>query len=872
MSVTRQMARVAAMLFVTLLPTLALAAARVTLEVNTTKVSLDDELRITVRASGSFDNMTEPEVEGWEIRRTGQQEQLSIIGGSMQQSKTLMYVATPSKAGTFKVGPVVLLDGSDVVGKSETLTVEVVAPRTQEQVATAQQATDINSYIGQAFFVHPSLSTNQPFVGQPFVVAYALYWSRQRAMAGIRPLAEPKYGNLEPENLRDDAAARAETIVLAGHPYQRQTTHRDLLVAPTPGPLRLEGPRFRIESLDSRAQKVAPPIIDLQVRPIPTEGRPAGFVDGNVGRLHIAATLQAAGSQGAQRGGTVEVQTGERLLLTVSVSGDGNLLGLKPPTLPQAEAMTAELLQKRDDAGVTRTANGVQGTRTWEWMLSFAKPGHMQLPQVAWTSFDPFQERFDAQTIGPFELEVRGEVLAPTATTATDGAAGQPLAVHARDALRKNVAEAKLAVTDGRSWLESRAFRALLALPWLVTLAVLVVWLRRRKQVRDAPERQRRAALAVAQARLKQVGVSEPSQGYGEARQVVTEYLHAVAAVAIGGLTEPAVVDELQRRGVALDVARGLAADLQHCDFGRFAPAGDRQSDLAQTTERLAQHLNHIDAALLRVPVAAAKAALALLAVAGIGLLPHPCHASTLDETFAAANQAYAQGHYEEAKTRYQALLGHDLPAAAVHYNLGNTLVQLGQLGRAVAQFQAALQSQPDPTLRADIGHNLQAVRAELTDRARRHHATLHIFDESASLDVIVAQAAPRALLGATALLAGLAAAGLLAWRLLGRGQPSRRLHAAIVMSAALHLLALAALVWADAVRNTLVQAVVVEEDAQLVACQSQGEADDLGLPEGLEVRMLAEMADGRMRVRLPNGREGCLPATALETEATPAR
>ena len=38
----------------------------------------------------------------------------------------------------------------------------------------------------------------------------------------------------------------------------------------------------------------------------------------------------------------------------VTVSGDGNLLGLKPLALPPLDGMTAEMLTKRDDAGVTR--------------------------------------------------------------------------------------------------------------------------------------------------------------------------------------------------------------------------------------------------------------------------------------------------------------------------------------------------------------------------------------------------------------------------------------------------------------------------------------------------------------------------------------
>jgi hypothetical protein len=60
----------------------------------------------------------------------------------------------------------------------------------------------------------------------------------------------------------------------------------------------------------------------------------------------------------------------------------------------------------------------------------------------------------------------------------------------------------------------------------------------------------------------------------------------------------------------------------------------------------------------------------------------------------------------------------------------------------------------------------------------------------------------------------------------------------------------------------TVVKAVVVEEDEPLSACTGVGEP--IGLPEGLEVRRLRELADGRVEVRLANGRQGCVRAAAL--------
>lgn len=850
---------------VALAPVHAYAQARVTLDVSAQKLTTEDELRITVRATGSYDQMSTLTVEGFELQSAGHQQQLSVIGSQMQQSESQMYVGTPQKPGKFTLGPVHLLQDGKVVASSAAVTVEVTGVQETHNVQPPEKATDLSAYVGQAFFVHPTLTTNHPFVGQPFVVSYALYWSRQRSVAGIRPTADPHYDKLEPENLLENGMERAESLTLSGHPYQRQVTHRDLLVAATPGTLLLEGPRFRVDTLDARAQKVTSPVMEVHVRPVPTEGRPPGFQDNQVGRLQIAGTLQAAGTaiRSAQ---VLDVRTGDRVLLAVTVSGDGNLLGLRPPELPQLPGMTAELLPTRDDVGVKKTQNGMQGKKTWQWMLTFNQPGKVEIPAIPWTSFDPYTEKFEAQAIGPFSVNVQGAALAQAVTTADELQEGPKPAVAAKNQLRPLAKEAGIAVTDRSDWTRGNVLKLLLILPWLLAAGILGLWWKRRRDNAAAPERARTQALPQARKRLELAKTLEPGQGYAELRKIVADFLQTAAEVGIAGLTEQAMVETLVARKVPADVARDLAADVQHCDFARFAPAGDRQTDLGQTADRIGQHLAKVDPALTRMPQNPPRKLLILLLILTAGLSAQKTQAATLDETFHAANQAYEQGDYPAARRLYESLLEHDLRVPAVRYNLGNTFVQLQQPGRAVAQFQAALQMGPEPTLRANILNNLNAVRAELRDRARRHHATLHVFDESAGLDVLVAEAIPRQPVAVLAVLAGWLAAGLLGLRLL-KNRRQTGLLVALGTGAVVHIAGVGLLAWSAQMREAVTLAVVVDEDALLTTCAGPGEQDDLGLPEGLEVRRLGEMADGRVQVRLPNGREGCLQPKSLEVE-----
>lgn len=127
-----------------------------------------------------------------------------------------------------------------------------------------------------------------------------------------------------------------------------------LLTAATPGKIRIEGPAFRVEIGDvfeTRASKVLTPPIELEVRAIPTVGRPPSFVVGNVGTLKLTGSLTAGGKSGAG----LTAQVGQRLLLDYTVSGEGNLLGLKAIVPPPQPHMAVDALPARPDEGVEHT-------------------------------------------------------------------------------------------------------------------------------------------------------------------------------------------------------------------------------------------------------------------------------------------------------------------------------------------------------------------------------------------------------------------------------------------------------------------------------------------------------------------------------------
>ncbi len=863
-------------------------AADLSVTVDRREMAVDEQVTLQMSASGDYDEMTAPASDGFDFRQAGRSTQMNLIGGKMDRRETYTFVGTPRREGTWSIGPFVLRSNGKTVARVAEVKVRVLDAREQAGPAVPpEKATDLQQFVGQRYFVRPVLTVDSPFVGQPFTVSWELYWSRLTHVSSIRGVAGPSLVGLEVEDLLPGRTTSQEPVQFSGRPYMRQVASQLVVTAPAAGEYEIVGPRFRIEAGDlfeTHVHKLAPPVIRLHVREVPTDGAPPGYVAGNVGRMKMTAVLGRAGGRGV--GGPVQV--GERIILTVTIEGEGNLIGLAAPPLPVIDDMVADALPERPDRGISRTANGTEGQRVWQTVLHFERPGTYDIPALQWATWDPYDERFIESEAGPFRIEVEGVPVHAQAGSDQVGVAGEsppsdPLHITADQPLRPIVAQADLSSGARPHWTRAGWLWRVVALPWLAALVLGAGALWRSRRIARAPLFARARAVEQARSALQTAAHMEPAEGYAAVRAAVAAWLRTACGLELAGLTFPSLQRELVARGGGADAAQRLVSELEHCDFARFAPTGDRGDDLSRTAERVGEALSEIDGGLHPAQAGGGPAgragavlvgALAFLAVLVAGA--PQLQAATLDQEFAAANEAFVAQRWPEARLGYGRLLDHRVESAAVHFNMANTLVKLDRLGEAVGHYARAARLEPDETLAQDIAHNLGTVRARLSERSRRRHRILHVFDESPELDVALARSAPRGLLGFLVLFTAFGALGLYALRLRRRaakvpraGVPAANpawVNAGLGVAVFVHLVAGAWLWHADRVDDQVRHAVVTEEDAPLTACQGVGET--VHLPEGLVVRELHTRPDGRVEIRLPNGRAGCVAGDVLYWES----
>jgi len=242
-----------------------------------------------------------------------------------------------------------------------------------------------------------------------------------------------------------------------------------------------------------------------------------------------------------------------------------------------------------------------------------------------------------------------------------------------------------------------------------------------------------------------------------------------------------------------------------------------------------------------------------VLLVVGLGLLVSSAAAQPdrLRHRFEAANEAYAEGRYEQAVEAYRAVLDAGYASGALYHNLGNAYARLDRVGPAVWAYERARRLRPaDPRLR----HNLEHVRRE---------AGLSVQGVPArGLAAVVAGWSPLFLflMG----LLGLSAGGVggvfgEAWRR-HLGGPSWVPWGLVGTGLLLVVVALGA----SYVQAHDQRAVVVTGDASLRGAPNATAPPDTTLSEGAMVEIRARRTEW-IQVRLGNRTEGWVSAQALE-------
>ena len=542
------------------------------------RISMDGTVRLRVVLDGSMRQQVEPPrlngLKDWTVvNGPSSSSQIRFVNGVSSSRLTYIWILAPTRSGRLVIPSLTL-----VVGGANYATAPQLVQVSDQPAAPAPGRPGRSPSPGKTahedVFVRAVVEPSDPFVGQPTLLSYRLY-SRVE-VAGVPQLQEvPPYPDFLARELEGPQTIRATLENVNGQKY-RVYVIREMALLPTASgrkvlpqvtfsvPLRSQSRQgrsffFNLSSVAPVYRRTLP--VELDVRPLPREGRPDGF-SGAVGqfRMQVQADREAA-------------RTGEAVGLVVNIDGVGNLKSAQAPSLDPLPDFTPYDPQEQslDPASRERFATA----RRWEYILVPHLPGRQPLPGVSFSYFDPESRRYETLVGEKLELTAEGPRLA-------EGVAGSP---PLRQDLKRLGADinfikplASVPAAAGRDMYRSVWFWLFLGLPPLVNLSSLGYRWRTRRALVRLPVIRRRRARRAARRRLDRAATlaetDHPKDFYRLVAQALTEFVADKFNAPATGLTYDRIAALLARRRVSEHVAGDYLAVLEECDCARFSPAG----------------------------------------------------------------------------------------------------------------------------------------------------------------------------------------------------------------------------------------------------------------------------------------------------------
>jgi hypothetical protein len=447
-------------------------------------------------------------------------------------------------------------------------------------------------------FVTAEASRSRVREGQPFVVEYRIFTRVNVNSYGFTRIPEPEGFWVEELPLPDQP--QVEQVVRNGQQYTSAVIRRVALIPTGPGertlePLGIEAQvRVRQRMLDpfesifdfdrpSLFGSVVPTAVvsnplRVEVDPLPP-GRPEPF-SGVVGSLGLSATLTPD-----------SVDADEALTLTVMAAGEGNLRAIPEPALELPEDF--EVYPPEISETIRRSGGGLQGTKTWEYVLIPRAPGTRAVPSVSFGYFDPETNSYRTASSEPLDLLVSGEVAEGPAGLVRGGVA----------ALREDIrfihlGSAQLMRTD-RSVFGGVGFWAVFLVPMMAVVVAMIFRMHQDRLRSDPAFARRRRARRVAHARLadaRRLATGEtPREFYAEVARALRGFVADKLNIAEAGMKISDAEEGLGREGVSDPVFREVLECLEHCDLQRFAPPKEDAGEEARFLEKVSKVMTDLN-------------------------------------------------------------------------------------------------------------------------------------------------------------------------------------------------------------------------------------------------------------------------------------
>ncbi|HLH53532.1 MAG TPA: BatD family protein [Verrucomicrobiae bacterium] len=538
---------------------------------------------------GSPDNVPMPPANpNLQVVEGGTSTQFKFINGQSSSTITHSFRLIPRQPGDYTI-PAMTVDVSGEKLSSQPVVLKVVKPN-----APAPDA--INSGTELAF-LKLILPRKQVYVGESFTAQLQLHLlNRVQGVNQVQLTAFPADGfsvgkMIEGQRRQVQVGNGIYTVIpievalkaiKSGPLTIGPVTFSMVIELPSAGRQRdIFDPFGMFNHGEQKQISVATAAEQVQSLTVPHQDAPPDF-NGAIGRFTMNMTA-----------GPTNVSAGDPITVRIQISGRGSLDGL---TLPEQPGWNDFKTYPPTAKVETTDQLGLQGTKTFEQIVTPQNSEIKALPPVSFSFFDPDAKAFRTLTQPPIPLAVRpgGSVAAPTVLGSQKGPDNN--APASQDIVPNKQRMGTLAQI-GPPLAQQGWFLVLQSVP-LVAFVSAVVLRRRAESLANNPRLRRRREVAhVVQHGLqdlrKSAAENNSEQFFAIMVRLLQEQLGERLDVPASAITEAVIDERLKPRGVSESITTALQELFQLSNLARYAPI--------KTSQELAALIPKIEALLAQL-------------------------------------------------------------------------------------------------------------------------------------------------------------------------------------------------------------------------------------------------------------------------------
>lgn len=551
------------------------------------QVQVGQRFRVTWELNAGGSDFKAPEISDFRVLGgPNQSTSMQYINGSMSQSISFSFVLEAKEEGEFTLAPARIKSNGKTVSSNE-IKIRVVKGQTQSATQSnssggQKKQTQASAGSDNNLFARIEVSKRNAYIGEKITANLKIY--SRVSIVNFDDWKMPAFEGFWQKEIGQNQQIQLQNDVIDGVMYQTGLIKQVVLYPTKSGELTIDPMELSVivrERAQGRGRSVfdqffggyqdfKKPIksnsVKVNVKPYPG-AKPADFC-GLTGKLRMKATIDKT-----------ETKSNEAVTLKIKVSGDGNLYQLQPLDIEFPPDI--EVYDPKTSDNIKASANGISGSRTFEYVLIPRYAGDFQIGPFSMSYFDPASKSFKTERQDAFDLIVeKGE--------GDDDVASQGVNITNKEDIKligsdiRYIKQGQYPILNGKSYFyRSVPFYACIAAPLLLFVLLIGYAQYQKSQGKDVVRLKSKRATKLAKKRLvkakKLWDDNQTGQFYEEVFKALSDYAADKFAIPMAELNKDRIRSTFSSRNVPEETTNSFIGVLDKTEFARFAPGADKE-------------------------------------------------------------------------------------------------------------------------------------------------------------------------------------------------------------------------------------------------------------------------------------------------------